>query len=616
MIRKKLTIILLITLAIFINNSCTESFLEKTPPGVVTDESLADTKGIESLLIGAYSVLDGIDWSCDWLSGSSSNWFFGDVYADDAYTGSRRDDVPFFQDIEKYKQTPETGFGWGYYTCRWKSAYEGVSRSNDVLRVVDLALDRNTISEDEAVQFRAEARFLRGLYHLKAIQLWDFIPFIDENEITGLVENLPPSTLESNAGDIRWGELGGDGYIPWDKVEEDLQFAIDHLPDKRRNGHVGRTYKHAALAIMAKVKLFQADFSSSLTLLNEIINSGDFSLVPDFNYNFRISGNNNAESIFQVQASVNEGGTFRGVNGNLGEITNFPNGGGPVGCCNRQQPSQNLVNAFKITDGSLGGVIAGLPYLKAFGLDFNEVGDDVKSDDGIDWSEPFTPDTRPLDPRLDWTVGRRGIPYLDWGPHPGSAWIFDQAFSGPYNSIKLVYRQDEEGVGSQPGSEWGGGTTANNYSIVRYADVLLMAAECEVESGDLSRARELVNEVRGRMVDNPQHWVRFDNDSLAANYQIARYPSSGVSDPFQTQDGAREAVRFERRLELAMEGHRFWDLKKWGVAKSTLNAYLEIEKTKRSYLLTAEFADKNIRHPIPQYEIDISKGVLKQNPGY
>jgi hypothetical protein len=118
------------------------------------------------------------------------------------------------------------------------------------------------------------------------------------------------------------------------------------------------------------------------------------------------------------------------------------------------------------------------------------------------------------------------------------------------------------------------------------------------------------------MADHPEYWVRFDNDSLAANYQIARYPSSGPSDPFQTQEGAREAVRFERRLELAMEGHRFWDLKKWGVVKSTINDYLEIEKTKRSYLIGAEFKDRNIRHPIPQYEIDVSKGVLSQNPGY
>ena len=590
-------------------NSCSEDFLEKIPPGAVTEKDLANIEGIESLLIAAYGNLDGFVGYGSYYS-AGSNWVFGDVYADDAYKGASDWQEADFSYIERYDQFPDN---FCIY-LRWISVYDGVSRCNDVLRVVNLALELETINQKEATQFQAEARFLRAFFNLEAIKIWDFIPIIDENEITGLVNNDPASNIEVNAGDTPWPQLGGDGYIPWDKVEEDLQFAIDHLPKKPRNGHKGRTYRFPALAILGKVKLFQGDHSSAITILNEIIVNGDFSLESNFHDNFRIKGNNNFESIFQIQASVNEGGTSFGVNGNYGDVLNFPFGGGPGKCCGFYQPSQNLVNAYKTTDGTIGGVIAGLPYLKAFDLEFNADGDDVKNDNGIESSEPFAPDTRPLDPRLDWTVGRRGIPYLDWGPHPGSAWITDQAYGGPYSPIKHVYYQEEEGTGSQQG--WGGGQTANNYSIIRYADVLLMAAECEVEANNLSRARELVNEVRGRMADHPEFWVRFDNDSLAANYIISRYPMGGPSDPFQTQEGAREAVRFERRLELAMEGHRFWDLKKWGVAKSTLNAYLETEKEKRSYLKDAVFKDKNIRHPIPQDQIDLMKGLLKQNPGY
>jgi hypothetical protein len=616
--------ILLFFLICILGNSCSKDFLDKIPQGVVSDISLANTEGIESLLIAAYAELDGFvleEYGLAWPS-SGSNWIYGDIYADDAYKGAQEDDQPEITMLERYM----LGSNNFLYSFKWKLVYDGVSRCNDVLRVVNLALDHQSIKQSEAIEYRAEARFLRAYYHLEAIKMWDFVPFVDENNTTGLVENIPSSTVENNAGETPWDQLGGDGLIPWEKVEEDVQFAIDNLPDKPRNGQVGRTHKYAALAIMAKMKLFQEDYTSALNILNSIIEGGGYSLAQNYHANFRIDGNNNLESIFQIQASVNEGGTWMGVNGNFGDILNFPQGSGAPGrgCCSFYQPSQNLVNAFKTTDGIIGGLIPGIPYLNAFNLDFNKEGDDVKNDDGIDWAEPFTPDTRPLDPRLDWTVGRRSIPYLDWGPHPGSAWIRVQAYGGPYTPIKNVYYQAEEGTESHA-SGWGG-QSANNYSIIRYADILLWAAECEVEVGDLSLARDHVNKVRARASDG--RWVLENGaeddgshngpngEQPAANYVIALYPDSGPSDPFQTQTGAREAVRFERRLEFGMEGHRFWDLKRWGVAKSTLEAYLEIEKTKRSHLIGAQFNDKNIRHPIPQVEIDNSKGILKQNPGY
>lgn len=152
--------------------------------------------------------------------------------------------------------------------------------------------------------------------------------------------------------------------------------------------------------------------------------------------------------------------------------------------------------------------------------------------------------------------------------------------------------------------------------LTRYADILLMAADCEVELGNLDRARELVNEVRGRMADYPEYWAKDTVGNHAANYAIARYPVGSASDPFRSQEGAREAVQFERRLELAMEGHRFWDLKKWGIAESTLNDYVEREKDKITYLEEAEFKDHNVRFPIFFEVIDKSEGTLKQNPGY
>jgi len=586
-----------------------DEFLTKDPQAIVYDNTLANQDGIEDLLIGAYAELDGVssEWP-EWAS-AGSNWIWGDVYADDAYKGSNVGDQSVLSYIERYMQYALHN----YYLAKWKTVYDGISRCNDVIRVTKLAFEKGNINQEQSTEFLAEARFLRAYYHLEAIKIWDFVPFINEDNLDGMVENYPSSSA-SNAGDMKWGEMGGDGYIPWDEVESDFRFSMENLSYPPRN--VGRGHQYAAAGLLAKTMLFQNKYDSTLILLNEIIESGHFQLTDNYHDNFRTSGDNNSESIFQIQASVNDG-TGGDFNGNMGDVLNFPYsyGDSPGGCCGFYQPSQNLVNAFKTTDGSVGSIMAGLPYLGIYGLNFNSAGDDVINDEGLASSDPFTPDSRPLDPRLDWTVGRRGIPYLDWGDHPGRDWIRDQDFSGPYISIKHVYYQEEEGINSTA-TGWTNGITANNYSIMRYADVLLMAAECEVEVGSKDRARELVNLVRGRMADYPEFWVRQENDSLAANYQIVLYPTGGPSDPFQTQEGAREAVQFERRLEFGMEGHRFWDLKRWGVAKTTLNAYLEKESELRQYLKGAKFEDKHIRHPIPQDEIDVMEGVLDQNPGY
>jgi hypothetical protein len=498
-----------------------------------------------------------------------------------------------------------------YFYYKWIAVYDGISRCNDVIRITELALNDKTIELEEAIQFYAEARFLRAYYHLEAIKMWDFIPYVDENVgvESPYIENTTADNVENNAGNTPWGLLGGNGYIPWDKVEEDLQYAINNLPEDPRNGHKGRAYKYPALCLMGKVKWFQGDHSTALDLFNQVITSSKFSLTENFHDNFRPEGDNNPESIFQCQASVND--NFSGWNGNMGDFTNYPVNIG----FGFFQPSQNLVNAFKTTDGVIGGITAGLPYLKTFNLDFNASGDDVKSDADppLNSEDPFTPDTRPLDPRLDWSVGRRGIPFLDWGLHPGKDWIRDKNFYfGPYSSIKHLYHISSAGAYADG---WGI-RNANNYSIIRYADILLMAADCEVEVGSLDRARALVNEVRGRMADHPEFWVKDELDLNAANYVIARYPTGGISDPFQSKEGANEGIQFERRLELALEGHRFWDLKKWGIAKSTLDAYAEREGDKIIYLQNVEFNHKNVRFPIFQDVIDRSDNTLKQIPGY
>jgi hypothetical protein len=219
-----------------------------------------------------------------------------------------------------------------------------------------------------------------------------------------------------------------------------------------------------------------------------------------------------------------------------------------------------------------------------------------------------------LDPRLDWSVGRRSIPHLDWGPHPGVSWIRDQVYAGPYSPKKNHYYQSDIGKNTDSGS-WTQGLTNININLMRYADVLLMAAEAEVEVGSLEKAREYTNMVRER-AKNPEGFVKKADGTPAANYVVNTYIT-----PWTDKEMARKAVRFERRLELAMEGHRFFDLVRWGVAAETLNAYLAKERTLRQYLIGATFTPGVDEYfPLPEQQIVLStvngQPTLKQNPGY
>jgi hypothetical protein len=305
------------------------------------------------------------------------------------------------------------------------------------------------------------------------------------------------------------------------------------------------------------------------------------------------------ESIYTVQYSVNDGSG--GWNGGWGEVLNFPykGGGSPGGCCGFFQPSFDLVNSFKTVNG--------LPM-----LDNSYNNTTLKNDQGLAVSADFTPDgTTPLDPRLDWTVGRRGIPYLDWGPHTGSDWIRDQSYAGPFSPKKQVYRKSQEGQLTEVGN-WTSGWTANGYRLIRYADVLLLLAECQIETGDLAGARGNINKIRARAA-NPDSFVKNADGSNAANYQIQEYPASGA--PFDSKDNAMKALMMERKLELGMEGHRFFDLQRWGAVQGELNRILTYEKGQLPslYQNASTVGPEDVLFPIPQGQIDLMGGRLVQN---
>jgi hypothetical protein len=363
------------------------------------------------------------------------------------------------------------------------------------------------------------------------------------------------------------------------------------------------------MAVLARAHLFQQDYSSAADVLDDIIGSGNYSLMPNYFDNYMIANNNNVESIFEIQYAVNDG-TPDSFNGGYGDCLNFPHGGDIGTCCGFHQPSQNLVNAFKVDD-------SGLPLLDSY----NDT--DLKNDQMVDSDATFEPFEDTVDPRLDWTVGRRGIPFLDWGIMRGADWIREQPNGGPYLYKKNMFYSAESGS-YQTSTGWATGVNANNYRAYRYAHVLLWRAECYIEAGDLTSALDLVNEVRERAgnavvmgkcttYELPQGVAAdIDLDQPAANYDVQPYSS------FPSQDYARKAVQMELRLEFGMEGHRFFDLVRWGIADDVLNDFIARDTDLRGFMTGANFdAGKDEYWPIPQNQIDQQgSDILQQNPGY
>ncbi len=570
--------------------ACGKSFLNKPPIGGLNQSTLSNRAGVEGLLIGAYSLLDGVGGAGQddgpWTAPASA-WVFGGVCSDDAHKGSDPGDQPDMVPIMTWSENSTNTFVHG----KWAFDYDAIQRCNSVLRVMRLATD---ILPADTVEIRAEALFLRGYYAFENKKMYgNGAPWIDESVSYANNNWHVPNQKET-----------------FSNIEADLTYAMNNLPATQ--AQIGRANKYAAEAFLAKVFMFEHNYAAAKPLLADLIANGETSgghpyKLINFADNFNPAKNHgDDEAIFQCQMSIDDGSGAN--NANAGDVLNFPYNGGPGTCCGFYQPSFSLVNAYK-TDP-----VTGLPD------PVNYKSSNIKNDQGIASSASFTPYTGTVDARLDWTVGRRGIPYLDWGLYPGASWIRNQQSAGPYAAIKNTYYKSQEGVLTD-NSSWTSGYTANNYTFIRYADVLLWAAEVEVEIGSLTQAQTYVNMVRSRAA-NSAGWVKSipggaNYGGFAANYKVGLYTT-----PWADQATARLYVQFERRLELAMEGHRFFDLVRYGTAATELNAYAAHEVSSGYVLLNAAtfVAGKNEYYPVPQAEIDQStisgKVTLKQNNGY
>jgi len=557
-----------LVLLFILSTNCQDSFLDVQPTTSLSANELSTKEGLEGALIGSYSMLMG---RTSFIN-DSSNWIWGSIMGGDANKGTVEADNAPLNEVQAYAVQSNNGAVLDKYSY----LYEGIARANNTLRLLEVA--EESVTEATLLKITAEARFLRGHFYFELKKAFNNTPYVDEN--------WDETSPVPNNQDL------------WQFIEADFEFAYTNLPETHKE--YGRANKWAAGTYLGKTYLYQQKYAAAKPLFDALIANGNttrgqaYNLVPYYADAFRAPNDNNEESIFAAQAAV---GTGSVVNANLGLVLNFPHGGSgrPGGCCGFFQPSFDLANSYRTQAN-------GLPYLDN---SFNEPDKAILNDMGLSSTDSFQVDKGNLDPRLDHTIGRRGIPYLDWGLHPGKNWIRDQAYGGPYSPKKFSYY--EEGIGTEnDASSWTPAFTSVNYNLIRFADALLMAAEVEIELNNLDIALDYINRVRNRAKNSPI-------PNAEANYVIQPYPA------FTSQAEARRAVRLERKLELGMEGHRFFDLVRWGIAAETLNPYLQHE----NQFITPPFqgatftAGKNEYLPIPQTEIDLQGSeVLQQNSGY
>jgi starch-binding outer membrane protein, SusD/RagB family len=598
---KRLFLAFSIIIIMIVLKSCSDDFLTREPAGSPAGGVFYNEKGINALLVGTYAIVPGSSlWEVSW-GASIQNWTYGSAASDDAYIGSEESGSGLVNQIERWSVHPTNS----YISDKWKLTLGmGVFRANQTLKVVQIAADLGNITPQQANSFRGELRFLRALFNFEArLVFGDYIPI--------LKEDTPEPAKVSN--DNAPGEVLA-------HIINDLAFAWENLPETQ--AQVGRATKYAAMALGARAYLQDLKYTEARPLLDNIITSQKYTLMDRFIQNFEIATNNNAESIFEVQANVND--IMESLNAEMGIGLNWPHGGDIGMCCGFHQPSQNLVNAYKVDEN-------GLPLFDTF----NE--SDMKNDMGIASAETFVPDDHPVDPRLDFTLSRRGIPYKDWGINRGRDWIRSQTDGGPYLPASKPFFKKSERFQMATHTGWMNGVNANNYRYIRYSHILLWRAEVAAFEGDLETARTLVNQIRTRasndkvmgkvmMYKLPAAFYPWgddgdiDWDEPAANYNIGTYAS------FANAAQAMRAVQWEQRLEFATEGMRFFDLRRWdnlpnkigGKSMSqVLSDFAAADlRVRPSFMAGRTFNDKGKYMPIPQSQLDLQVGVLVQRPEY
>ncbi|MDE6556670.1 MAG: RagB/SusD family nutrient uptake outer membrane protein, partial [Duncaniella sp.] len=510
----------------------------------------------------------------------------GEVRADNAYKGGGGEgDGWDYHAMETFQLQTNNGNIDG----KWFNLYSLISRVHNAMRAL------NNVTEEQVPLKNirlAEMKVLRSHFYFELVRLFNQVPYMDETLPVTEYINVPNN------------EFTRDQHLS--RIAAELLEASKVLPD--RQGEVGRVNKNVALAYAAKVKLYQAYKQNPEThaiesidknLMKEVVNLIDqvkgYDLLADFQQLDLVEYENGCESVFAIQYSMNDGSGDAGRI-NWSNLLNSPGGGSPYNGDGFFVPSQDLINAYQ-TDAN------GLPV-----FDYQSLPDYSVVTFIDDEHQTLSNVESNVDPRLDFVVGRPTITYKTWPEYPCRSWVRDRGTYG-HNCAKRFWVSPES-PDMYPGWPWG--ASQLNWQIIRYADLLLWKAEALIEIGeDLETARQCINRVRERAQKSEYVKDFYDRTKDAANYKIGLYPQAGWN-----QDYARKALRTEMRLEKALEGERYFDLVRWGIAKETMTNYFNAEKDLRVYYQTAQFTPGEEYFPIPVAQYNFSLGRYVQNPGY
>ncbi len=568
---------IVISASLIISFTACEDFLNETPKGSVFEEQLETPENIEKLVITTYSALGN-----EHFQQPLSPWPYGNLRAGDAYKGGAgTGDMGDFHLFETFVYMRDNV---GMLDRRWYQGYKAISRANTALEKLNAISSAELPTRDLRI---AEVRFLRAHFYFDLKILFKHIPYVDETIPVEEYKNISNRELTDKQG--------------WEYIIQEFRYAADNLKDP--TGEIGRINKWMAKAYLAKALLYAAyeqdekndvinidkgKLEEVVSLTDEIIASGRYNLAANFEENFLWETQNGKESIFAIQYSVNDGTMFGRLD--FGAMLNYPMNA-EYGCCGFHSPSQNLVNAFK-TDHN------GLPLFDSFNTTSISTAADLQNNN--------------IDPRLLHSVA---IPEMPYKYKPDfifkESWTRQPETYGAFMSLKEVELPDCPCFKKLLPFM----SSAKNRDIIRFDDMLLWRAEALIELDRQSEALPIINSIRKRAAQSTTRLVDIEGKKTG-KFVVEEY-KPGVNIPAWDKTFATKALRWERRLEMALEGYRFFDLVRWGIAAETVNEYFAVEKTRRQYLNEAKFEKNRDEYfPIPKSQIDFSKKLYQQNYGW
>ncbi|MBD5268459.1 MAG: RagB/SusD family nutrient uptake outer membrane protein [Bacteroides sp.] len=556
-------------------------FIEVPPTGVIDGDTAYSEP--EKMVNSAYASLG----DC-WFEYPFNLWPYGDLGSDDCLKGGGGTTDTGYHPMEIWSTLTSTA---GELDQLWYRLYCNISRCNRALVALDEYGDEK-LGKETADRRRGEVHFLRGHSYFKLLTMFRQIPWIDVNVFNNNLQEKTPNNQ------FTYEELFG-------KVIEEFEMAYNALPDESPDGG-GRANKIAAAAYLAKcyltiawgdgyeatdgVGFINKDYMKKVVEYTSVVENSRYGYLADYGDIFLPEYKNSEESVFAVQTSQYTEDNTRYGRANWSNVLNGCWGMWSCGW-DFHKPSQDLVNAFKTKNG--------LPMFEEY-------------DDNDEYPLNGKAGNQKWDPRLFHTVGMPTFPYKYEEEYMMTTENSRTPHTyGYYTSLKDVPQRSK---GETFEGSWQ--AFAMNDYVFRYTDVMLMRAEALIEVDRLEDARKIINDIRQRAANSIDKHIGYAADFC----EIALYPASD----FATKEQARERLRWERRLEMAMESSRYFDLRRWGIASKVLNEYFAKEKNAvyegvhyGQYMEDAHYTPgKNEFYPVPYNQLYYVPGLYVQNKGY